>query len=169
MTIQAALAFRAAFDPAFARRAAMQIHTTRFGNVEIDVSDILVFPQGVIAFEDCQHWVLLADEANDSLGWLQSVTRGEVALAVVSPRRFAPEYQVHVTRGQLATLELSHFDHAFVLSVISKSDGDLTLNLKAPLIINLDRRLGRQIITTDEQPVARQLTHSAPAMLRKSA
>jgi flagellar assembly factor FliW len=147
----------------------MQIHTTRFGLVEIDISDILLFPHGVIAFEDCRHWVLLGDEGNESLGWLQSITRGEVALAVVSPRRFAPEYQVHVTRGQLTSLELSQFDSAFVLSVVSKSDDELTLNLKAPLIINLDRRLGRQVVTVDEQPVAWQLSRPAPAVLRMSA
>ena len=147
----------------------MDIHTTRFGVVEIDASDILLFPHGVIAFEDCRHWVLLADASNESLGWLQSVTRGEVALPVVSPRRFAPEYQVHVTRGQLATLELSQFDHAYVLAVVGKSDDELTLNLKAPLIINLDRRIGRQVMTTDEQPIARQLHSPQPELLRKSA
>ncbi len=147
----------------------MQIHTTRFGLVEIEIADILLFPHGVIAFEDCRHWVLLGDEGNESLGWLQSITRGEVALAVVSPRRFAPEYQVHVTRGQLHSLELSHFDSAYVLSVVSKSDGELTLNLKAPLIINLDRRLGRQVVTVDEQPVAWQVDRPAAAVLRKSA
>src|SRR4029450_704801 len=136
---------------------AMQIHTTRFGLVEIDMADILLFPHGVIAFEDCRHWVLLGDEGNESLGWLQSITRGEVALAVVSPRRFAPAYHVHVTRGQLSSLELSQFDSAYVLSVVSKSDGELTLNLKAPIVVNLDRRLGRQGVTTDEQPVAVQL------------
>lgn len=164
----------------------MQIHTTRFGLVEIDVADILLFPQGVIALDDCRHWVLLGDESNESLGWLQSVTRGEIALAVVSPRRFVPEYQVHVTRGQLATLELSQFDAAYVLSIVSRSDGELTLNLKAPLLVNLDRRLGRQVITTDEQPIAWHLRrtehshtelighpeligHTEPALLRKSA
>ena len=123
----------------------------------------------MIAFEDCRHWVLLGDEGNESLGWLQSITRGEVALAVVSPRRFAPEYQVHVTRGQLSSLELSQLRFGFVLSVVSKSDGELTLNLKAPLIINLDRRLGRQVVTADEQPVAWQLGRPAPAVLRLSA
>ncbi|MCI0403985.1 MAG: flagellar assembly protein FliW, partial [Acidobacteria bacterium] len=61
------------------------------------------------------------------------------------------------------------FDSAFVLSVVSKSDGELTLNLKAPLIINLDRRLGRQVVTADEQPVAWQLNRLAPAVLRMSA
>lgn len=147
----------------------MQISTTRFGIVEIDVEDILLFPHGLVAFEDCRHWVLLSDAENDSLGWLQSVNHGEVALPVVSPRRFVPYYRVHVTRGQLAPLELSHFDQTYVLSVVSKSDDDLTLNLKAPLIINLDRRLGRQVVTTDEQPLACQLTEAHSAGLRKSA
>lgn len=147
----------------------MQLHTTRFGVVEIEIDDILLFPHGLVAFDDCRHWVLLADSGNDALGWLQSVTRGEVALPVVSPRRFAPEYQVHVTRGQLVPLQLSQFDAAYVLTVVSRSDNDLTLNLKAPLIINLDRKLGRQVVTTDEQPVALQLNSPRPAVLRKSA
>lgn len=147
----------------------MQISTSHFGPVEIEVDDILLFPHGVVAFEDCRHWVLLADSDNDALAWLQNVTRPEVALPVVSPRRFAPHYSVHVSRGQLLPLEFSQFDHAYVLAVVSKSDGDLTLNLKAPLIVNLDRRLGRQVITCDEQPVALALPTSCPALLRKSA
>jgi flagellar assembly factor FliW len=146
----------------------MQIETMHFGPVEIEVDDILLFPHGMVAFEDCRHWVLLADEDNPTLAWLQSVSRSEVALPVVSPRRFAADYTVHVTRGQLVPLEFSQFDQAYVLAVVSSSDGDLTLNLKAPLIINLDRRLGRQVITTDEQPVALTLP-TAPRLLRKSA
>jgi flagellar assembly factor FliW len=146
----------------------MQIGTKHFGTVEIEVDDILLFPHGIIAFEDCRHWVLLADAENPALAWLQSVSREEVALPVVSPRRFAPGYSVHVARGQLSALEFSQFDQAYVLSVVSQSDGDLTLNLKAPLIINLDRRLGRQVITTDEQPVVLALPPVKP-LLRKSA
>jgi flagellar assembly factor FliW len=149
--------------------AAMHISTSHFGPVEIRVDDILLFPQGLVAFEDCRHWVLLADSENASLAWLQSVTQPEVALPVVSPRRFSPEYQVHVSRGQLLPLEFSQFDQAFVLAVVSTSDGDLTLNLKAPLIVNLDRRLGRQVITCDEQPVALPLTLPKTPLLRKSA
>jgi flagellar assembly factor FliW len=157
----------AAPDP-LAYGVAMHIGTRHFGTVEIEVDDILLFPHGVIAFEDCRHWVLLADAENPALAWLQSVSRQEVALPVVSPRRFAPAYSVHVTRGQLVPLEFSQFDQAYVLSVVSQSDGDLTLNLKAPLIINLDRRLGRQVITSDEQPVVLALP-TPPARLRKSA
>jgi flagellar assembly factor FliW len=147
----------------------MQIATTHFGPVEIEIDDILVFPRGIVAFEDCRHWVLLSDEENPALAWLQSVSRPEVALPVVSPRRFAPEYSVHVGRGQILPLEFTQFDQVYVLAVVSSSDGDLTLNLKAPLIINLDRRLGRQVITNDDQPVAMPLVQAASGQLRKSA
>jgi flagellar assembly factor FliW len=147
----------------------MQIATTHFGPVEIGIDDILVFPRGIVAFEDCRHWVLLSDEENPSLAWLQSVSREEVALPVVSPRRFAPEYSVHISRGEIAPLEITQFDQLYVLAVVSSSDGDLTLNLKAPLIINLDRRLGRQVITNDDQPVAMPLVSPADLQLRKSA
>jgi flagellar assembly factor FliW len=147
----------------------MLINTSHFGAVEIEIDDILLFPRGLIAFEDCRHWVLLADAENAALAWLQSVSRPEVALPVVSPRRFSSGYAVRVTRGQLLPLEFSQFDQVFVLAVVAQSDGDLTLNLKAPLILNLDRRLGRQVITSDEQPVALALSRTARPALRKSA
>ena len=147
----------------------MQIQTHHFGPVEIEVDDVLLFPRGIIALEDCRHWVLLADAENAALAWLQCVTQPEIAVPVVSPRRFAPEYQVRLTRGQLSPLELSQFDQAYVLAIVSRGDDQLTLNLKAPLIINLGRRIGRQVITTDEQPLALELPTHTSAVLRKSA
>jgi flagellar assembly factor FliW len=147
----------------------MQIQTHHFGPVEIQVDDVLLFPRGIIALEDCRHWVLLADAENAALAWLQCVTQPEIAVPVVSPRRFAPEYQVRLTRGQLSPLELSQFDQAYVLAIVSRGDDQLTLNLKAPLIINLGRRIGRQVITTDEQPLALELPTHTGAVLRKSA
>jgi flagellar assembly factor FliW len=146
----------------------MQINTSRFGPLSIEIEDILVFPRGLIGFDDCRHWVLLADADNESLGWMQSVTRGEVAMAVVSPRRFLPEYRLRLTRGQLLPLEFSQFDQAYILTIISKAEHALAVNLKAPLVINLDRRLGRQVIAADEQPLALPLPRATLA-LRKSA
>jgi flagellar assembly factor FliW len=66
-------------------------------------------------------------------------------LAVVSPRRFVPDYQVRVGRTQLNGLEMNAPDDACVLAILARHQGQLTLNLKAPLVINLDGRLGRQV------------------------
>ena len=48
----------------------MKIHTTRFGAIEIEPDDILFFRNGLLGFEDCRHWVLLADADNSSVAWL---------------------------------------------------------------------------------------------------
>jgi flagellar assembly factor FliW len=112
---------------------------------------------GIAGFEQVQHWVLLADADNDAVAWLQSVQDEEIALAVVSPRRFVADYQVRVARGQLNGLELSATDDAHVLAILARHEGQLTLNLRAPLVVNLDARLGRQVITSDEQPLRMEL------------
>lgn len=146
----------------------MDITTTRFGKVAIDPEDILLFTTGVLGFEDCQHWVLLADADNSSVGWLQSISRPEVAMAVVSPRRYVPGFQLRVMRGDLTSLQLAATDRAYVLVLLSNHDGTITANLKAPVVINLQRRLGRQVVSLDEQPLQHALT-GRPALLRKSA
>lgn len=136
----------------------MQISTTRFGDIPIEVEDILLFPDGLAGMEDNRHWVILADSENDRVGWLQSVSRPELALPVVSPRRFVPDYRVRVGKNQLEPISLTAADQAYVLTIISREGNELTLNLKAPLIINLDRRLGRQVLTKDDQPVQYKLS-----------
>jgi flagellar assembly factor FliW len=132
---------------------AMQLFTSRFGTVDVETDDILLFPMGIAGFEHVQHWVLLADADNDAVAWLQSVQDPAIALAVVSPRRFVSDYQVRVGRNQLSGLELASPEDACVLAVLGRNEGRLTLNLKAPLIINLEGRLGRQVIANDEQPL----------------
>ena len=145
----------------------MWINTTRFGRIEIDVGEQLHFHAGLLGMEDCRTWVLLADADNDALGWLQSTARREIALAVVSPRRFVKGYQLRVAKRELAPLELAELRQAQVLVVVGKSEMSITLNLKAPLVINLPRRQGRQVVANNDYPVQYEL--SSPRKWLKSA
>jgi flagellar assembly factor FliW len=133
------------------------INTTRFGRLNVDASELLDFPLGVLGLEDCREWILLADADNDALGWLQSTTRLDVALAVVSPRRFVAGYQARIGRSELAPLELDDVRQAQVLVIVGKNERGITLNLKAPLVINLQRRRGRQVVVNGDQPIQYQL------------
>lgn len=146
----------------------MQIATTRFGSLKIEDSDIISFPQGIVGFEMRRRWVLLADAVNEAVGWLQCLDQAELALAVVSPRRFVPDYRVRLVKSELAPLQLEDSHRAYVLTVVNKNQTHLTINLKAPLIINLNARLGRQVITSDEQPLQKELV-VLPVSFRKSA
>lgn len=146
----------------------MKIDSDRFGCIEIEPGDLLHFPSGLMGLEDCRDWVLLADAENDALGWLQNSSHPDIALAVVCPRRFVPDYQIRIARGELTPLELVDIREMQVLAIVGKNDQGITLNLKAPLVINLHRRLGRQVIANGDYPLQYSL-ESQPAVYRKTA
>jgi flagellar assembly factor FliW len=139
----------------------MNLSTTRFGSVTIEEGDILEFVDGLIGMEQCRRWVLLADASNPALGWLQSTERAELALAVVSPRRFVPDYTVRVSRRDIEPLALAELSDAQVLVIVGQAEGALVLNLKAPLVIHLAARLGRQIVARDDHAVQHRLQEAA--------
>ncbi len=146
----------------------MRINTTKFGRIEVDAGDVLHFASGLPGFEDCRDWALLADSSNDALGWLQSVSRGDVALAVVSPRRFVPDYQVRIPRSELTPLAIADIRQAQVVVVVGTNGRTLTLNLKAPIVINLETRRGRQVVASGELPLQYELSQELPP-LKQSA
>jgi flagellar assembly factor FliW len=146
----------------------MLIRTTRFGSLEVDARDVVRFPSGLLGLDDCKQWTLLADAQNGALGWLQSTTRPEVALAVVTPRRFVPDYQFRVYRSELNALRLERIQDAQVLVIVGKGDHGVTLNLKAPVVINVPQRLARQVIANGELPLQYELG-DRPVKLKKSA
>ena len=147
-------------------RRRMLVHVSLLGSAGGIAAALVSSPLllGVAAFlgmEDCRRWVLLGDAENPALGWLQSLERPEVALGVVSPRRFVPDYQVRVAKREIAPLGLENPSDAQVLVIISQAAGELALNLKAPLVIHLAARVGRQIVARDDHAVQYRLEGTA--------
>jgi flagellar assembly factor FliW len=144
----------------------MEVTTSRFGRITVEADDIIRFPTGLLGLEDCREWVLLADTQNDALAWMQCIDRPTVALAVVCPRRYVPGYQMRIARRELTPLQLNDVKRAKVLLILGKTDRAITLNLKAPIVLNLDQRLGRQVITNGDLPVQYELESEKPACRR---
>ena len=130
---------------------------------------MLLMPHGLIGFETCRHWILLSGEGNEEVAWLQSVAQSNVAIPVVSPRRFAPNYRAHVNRRELTMLHIHTQDQLYVLSVVSKSGVTLTANLKSPILLNASRHLAIQVVVTDEQPLALPLGLTNATAIRRAA
>jgi flagellar assembly factor FliW len=144
----------------------MEVQTSRFGSIEIPPADVIRFAEGLPGFAECRDWVLLADGQNTALAWLQSVEQPDVAFAVVSPRRHVPGYRLRVARRELEPLEIEDLQAARVLTIVGKSERAMTLNLKAPLVINLDRHIGRQVIANGDLPVQYELRRTAATRKR---
>lgn len=147
----------------------MLIKSTRFGPVAASDADIIVFPNGLIGFEDTRHWLILADADNSDVAWLQSATQPQVALPLISPRKFLPNYRASISQSQIETLGVRSTDRIFVMLVMSKSGKTLTVNLRGPIIINLTQRLAIQCVLNDPLPLALPLTQSSSGIARAAA
>jgi flagellar assembly factor FliW len=146
----------------------MNIHTTRFGDLNVGADDMIRFPAGLLGLDGCVDWAFLVDAHNEALGWLQSADRADVALAVVSPRQFVPDYQVRVPRREISPLGLDAVESAHVLAIVSTNESSITLNLKAPLIVNARHRVGMQVVNAADEPLQYEVFRH-PQLWKKTA
>lgn len=131
----------------------MKVQTTRFREIEVQESDIIALPEGLIGFPELVRYVVLDHDVDSPFKWLQSVDDGAMAFVIISPLTFRPDYTVEVSEEEIASLKLESPDDA-VISVIVTIPMDpkkMSANLKAPLVFNQKNRLGKQVIVKDPQ------------------
>ena len=143
----------------------MKIATTKFGQIQGSARDLLLFPEGLIGFEDLRLWLLLREQA---LVWLQSAEQAEIALPCASPYTYQPDYQPRFNSTDAHWVVSPPEQQPLLLAVVNRNGGDWTLNLRAPLVVRLADRTGRQIITANEQSLRCVLPRAVDAV-RKTA
>jgi flagellar assembly factor FliW len=131
----------------------MDVVTSRFGALQAAPADILQFDEGLIGLSHCRRWVVLADAQNPALAWLQNLDDPDVAVGVVSPRRFVPDYRLRVSPQELDGLGVADLREAQVVAIVSRHAEGLAVNLRAPLVINVAQRRGRQVVAKDSWPI----------------
>lgn len=133
----------------------MQIHSHRFGDLEIQECEKIRFPQGMIGFPDEREFVLLRKSGRSVLGWLQSTTNPGLAFPVASldALLITPQYYAALAAARAPTMDLPRFAEQFAAMVIvcASPDGPPTVNLLAPVVVDLDTRTGEQIFLPDSK------------------
>ena len=74
----------------------MKIDTPRFGVVNYNENDVLIFPRGIPAFENNHKWILAGND-DSAIKWLQNIEDPSLALPVTSPDAIRSVLQVRLT------------------------------------------------------------------------
>ncbi|NJP37056.1 flagellar assembly protein FliW [Alkalicoccus luteus] len=130
----------------------MQIETKYSGTVDINEANITVFPSGIPSFEAEKQFVLLPfAEETGPFYILQSVATAELAFIVMNPFTFFPDYEVELSDQTLEALHVSAEEDVslFVMLTLKDSWQDSSANLRGPIVINHETRLGRQIVLAE--------------------
>lgn len=136
----------------------LSIATSRFGQVSADESDVIHFSEGLLGFADLRKFVLLDDPNDEIFAWLQSCESAQIAFPVLDPEVFVENFKVSLTKADQEALQLTSAAPPRFLSIITIPDDptQMTANLKAPVILNVAKKLARQCVLQDNHLAIRE-------------
>ena len=138
----------------------MVIKTRIFGEVTIDDEKMISFPNGIVGFPELTDFALIHDAEKGNQGgirWLQSVQEPNFAMPVVDPLVIRTDYNPSVDDELLKVI--GDGDNLLVLVTITVPSDlkKMSINLKAPLVVNVDTRKAVQVVLEDDFPVKFQI------------
>ncbi|MBN1141286.1 MAG: flagellar assembly protein FliW [Deltaproteobacteria bacterium] len=131
-----------------------KIHS-RFGEIEYDPAQTLLFPEGLIGFEKLRRFVVIPNKKEGLLFWIQSVEDADVAFIVTDPTHFFLDYKVVPDQQEQEKLGIADAGACFNLVVVTvHPDKAVTFNLAAPILFAAATNCALQVILegTNYQP-----------------
>lgn len=130
----------------------MRVQTKWFGEIEVSDEKIITFEKGIIGFEDWKKYTLVYDaekEEDVSIVWLQAADEPTLALPIMKPELVYETYDPIVEDEIINSLGENIKDAelmVFCALTVPQDLTKMTINLKAPIIINVDTMKGVQLI-----------------------
>ena len=136
----------------------MKVETYLFGAIEVSPEKIINFPNGLVGFEQCKRF-MLAHEENDQQPasyTLQSVDDPTLAFQIVDPTALGFNYELTLSDAETALLQSPAAEDVVVMQILFRQEeggkASLSPNLRAPLVINTQARIGLQKVMENLRP-----------------
>jgi flagellar assembly factor FliW len=126
----------------------MAFQTRRFGPIEVTDHRVIRFKDGIPGLECMRRSILIKVEETLPFYWLQSLEDGDVSLPVIIPAVIDEHYAPSVEESSLEELELDRDEDLLivVVAVIPEDVTRMTANMAAPILVNVEKNLGKQVI-----------------------
>ncbi|PRR82835.1 flagellar assembly protein FliW [Clostridium vincentii] len=112
----------------------------------------ITFNKGILGLQEYKEFDLVDLEGLEPYKMLKSVEDKEIGLVVGSPFEMDLGYEAKIPKETLEHLQISSQEDVLIFTTINvNSDvSKITTNLRAPIIINVKKSLGEQIILNNE-------------------
>ncbi|AHH03143.1 hypothetical protein BHY_0192 [Borrelia nietonii YOR] len=110
------------------------------------------FPEGILGFEEIKEFII-KDSEYRPFSIMQSIN-GEINFLVTSPFNFLEKYLPNIEEKDWLDIQAENEDEKVILCIINmhvKTYKEITANLKAPIILNKKKLIGKQAISTNEE------------------
>ncbi|BAK81041.1 flagellar assembly protein FliW [Candidatus Arthromitus sp. SFB-rat-Yit] len=117
----------------------------------------VVFEKGLPGFDGLKNFELVALEQVGFFN-LSSSEQENISLLLIDPYIYFPNYEIEIDDSTTERLNIKDASDVLVLSVVTLNDDveKITLNLRAPIIVNLTTGKCEQVILDREDYLVRQ-------------
>lgn len=128
----------------------MKIETKYHGMLEVSEDEIVTFPNGLPGFIEEKKFVVIPFSEDGIFQILQSVMTAQLGFVMTNPFAFFAEYDFQLEDQVVQTLQLDRPEDVDTFAVLTVQDPftSTTANLQAPVILNKNKKLGKQVILT---------------------
>ena len=126
----------------------IRIHTVNFGDIEVPEDKIINFKEGVPGFPQIHRFATLEFEDLRPFQYLQALDGPPVALLIVNPFVIDPGYKFQLSNSDMEDIQTANPEDVavYVVATIPNDAEQATINLIAPIVINVKMRCGKQVI-----------------------
>lgn len=118
--------------------------------VDITVSEAVTFPDGIPGFESCRRFVVMAAETATPLRRLHALDGTGASFLTIDPRAALDSYRCELSAADRRRLGAAEGDPLLWLVLVTvEESGRLTVNLRAPIVINPRTMTGHQVLPHD--------------------
>jgi flagellar assembly factor FliW len=123
------------------------VNSPRFGEFAYRETDVIEFPWGLRGFAGLRRWLFLSLESHPTFVWLQSLDDLSVALPAANPWMIFEDYDPEVPPYAFLALDIQGAADFTYLCVVIVNPGaaEMTMNLAAPIVVNLRTRKAHQV------------------------
>lgn len=113
----------------------------------------IIFEKGIPGFEGYKKFELNDIEGNKNLKMITSKENSSIGFVSISPFKVKKDYEIDLNEEIISELSIEKPEDVLVLNIITlgKTLESSTVNLKAPIIINIKNNKGKQLILQDDK------------------
>ena len=113
----------------------------------------VTFKKGLPGLEAYKDYEIKEIEGGEEFKLLQCNEKEELGLVIISPFQIEKEYEIKITDEIIKNLSITSPEDVLVYSTVTLNSDPkkITVNLRAPILINVHTGLAEQLITENEK------------------
>lgn len=130
------------------------VDTSRFGRIVVDADKVITMTTPFLGFPESRRFILRPHGQESPFLWLQSLDNPALAFVVLHAASFLPQYQPRIPAFVMKELgsPVAGEQEVFIILTIPRGNPEqMTANLLGPVVMNVAKRLAKQVLLDPTQ------------------